>query len=214
MHHRRFHRFPDHAYANRNHSGTCHGDYSKYRAGNRSRKKESGITIYWQHHNAVYDSVNNSDSDSSAACESCYHDNVHCHNPCTWLRSFGLPGSLLYRRIHSHTVYGQQHCKWRIGYTRRRSVPERIYIWDCIFAGIHFSFSGYFCACGKSGLSFLHNILSIVLVRIPGVYLTSKLFSSTLLPMGLATAAGSLLSVVICVIAFAVVNHRVSSTGQ
>ena len=24
----------------------------------------------------------------------------------------------------------------------------RGYIWDCIFAGVHFSFSGYFCACG------------------------------------------------------------------
>ena len=37
----------------------------------------------------------------------------------------------------------------------------RGYVWDCIFAGIHFSFSGYFCACGKSGLSFLHNITAI-----------------------------------------------------
>ena len=31
----------------------------------------------------------------------------------------------------------------------------RGYIFDCMFAGIHFCFSGYFCACGKSGLSFL-----------------------------------------------------------
>lgn len=84
----------------------------------------------------------------------------------------------------------------------------RGYIWDSIFAGIHFSFSGYFCACGKSGLSFLHNILAIVLVRIPGVYLTSQMFPATLFPMGLATAAGSLLSVVICVIAFAVIHRK------
>ena len=83
----------------------------------------------------------------------------------------------------------------------------RGYIFDCIFAGVHFSFSGYFCACGKSGLSFLHNILAIVLMRIPGVYLTSQLFPTTLFPMGLATAAGSLLSVVICVIAFAVMRR-------
>ena len=76
----------------------------------------------------------------------------------------------------------------------------RGYIWDSIFAGIHFSFSGYFYACGKSGLSFLHNILEIALVRIPGVYLTSQIFPTTLFPMGLATAAGSLLSVAICVI--------------
>lgn len=84
----------------------------------------------------------------------------------------------------------------------------RGYIWDSIFAGIHFSFSGYFCACGKSGLSFLHNILAIILVRIPGVYLTSKIFATTLFPMGLATAAGSLLSVFICLVAFAIIQHR------
>ena len=84
----------------------------------------------------------------------------------------------------------------------------RGYILDCIFAGIHFSFSGYFCACGKSGLSFLHNIIAIVLVRIPGVYLTSGMFPDTLLPMGLATASGSLTSVVICVIAFAVLESQ------
>ncbi|MCI5919227.1 MAG: MATE family efflux transporter [Roseburia sp.] len=84
----------------------------------------------------------------------------------------------------------------------------RGYIFDSVFAGIHFSFSGYFCACGKSGLSFLHNILAIVLVRIPGVYLTSQIFKTTLFPMGLATAAGSLLSVLICVIAFYVMYHK------
>lgn len=86
----------------------------------------------------------------------------------------------------------------------------RGYIFDCIFAGIHFSFSGYFCACGKSGLSFLHNILSITLVRIPGVYLTSQLFPTTLFPMGLATAAGSLLSVMSCLIAFTIIQRRPS----
>ena len=78
----------------------------------------------------------------------------------------------------------------------------RGYIWDCVFAGVHFSFSGYFCARGRSGLSFLHNILAIILVRIPGAYWTSTAFPNTLLPMGLATAAGSLTSVLICVVAY------------
>ena len=84
----------------------------------------------------------------------------------------------------------------------------RGYVWDCMFAGIHFSFSGYFCACGKSGISFLHNIIAITLVRIPGVYLTSTLFPDTLFPMGLATAAGSLLSAIICVVAFTILNQK------
>ena len=78
----------------------------------------------------------------------------------------------------------------------------RGYIWDCIFAGVHFSFSGYFCAYGKSEISFIHNIISIFLVRVPGVYLMSKLFPATLFPMGLATACGSLVSVFICIGAF------------
>lgn len=84
----------------------------------------------------------------------------------------------------------------------------RGYIWDCIFAGIHFCFSGYFCACGRSILSFMHNIIAIIFVRIPGAYLTSQLFPTTLLPMGLATAAGSLLSVLICLIAFRIIKRK------
>lgn len=78
----------------------------------------------------------------------------------------------------------------------------RGYIWDCIFAGVHFTFSGYFCACGRSEFSFLHNIIAILLVRIPGVYLTSIWFPDTLFPMGIATACGSLTSLIICLLVF------------
>lgn len=77
------------------------------------------------------------------------------------------------------------------------------YVWDCILAGIHFCFSGYFCACGKSILSFIHNIISITCARIPLAYLASIHFPDTLFPMGLATATGSFVSVIICVSIFA-----------
>ena len=76
------------------------------------------------------------------------------------------------------------------------------YVWDSFFGGIQFSFSGYFCACSRSELSFLHNFISIILVRVPGAYFASKYFPDTLFPMGLAPALGSVLSVVICVILF------------
>ena len=84
----------------------------------------------------------------------------------------------------------------------------RGYIFDCLFAGVQFSFSGYFCACGKSGISFLHNFLSIVLIRVPGAYLASRYFPQTLLPMGLASASGSLFSILVCVIAYAIILRR------
>ena len=83
----------------------------------------------------------------------------------------------------------------------------RSYIWDSFFAGVQFSFSGYFCACGKSGLSFLHNFLSITLVRIPGAFFACRHFPDTLFPMGLASAGGSLLSIIICVIAYTVLRR-------
>lgn len=88
----------------------------------------------------------------------------------------------------------------------------RGYVWDCIFAGVHFCFSGYFCAVGKSGISFIHNLSAIIIMRIPGVYLTSKMFPTTLLPMGLATASGSLISVIICIIAFALLTRKSKTT--
>ncbi len=87
------------------------------------------------------------------------------------------------------------------------------YIFDTIFAGIHFSFSGYFTANGRSEISFLHNLISIVCARIPLAYLTSRMFPETLLPMGLATASGSLVSVVICVAAYRILKPKFLRAG-
>lgn len=84
----------------------------------------------------------------------------------------------------------------------------RGYVWDSALAGIHFCFSGYFCAYGLSGISFLHNSLSIVCVRIPVAYFASRYFSDTLFPMGLASTAGSALSVVICITVFVWMERR------
>ena len=75
----------------------------------------------------------------------------------------------------------------------------RAYSLDCIFGGIHFCFSGYFSAYGKSMYSFAHNLISTVAVRVPGAYLAAVLYPSTLYPMGLAAPAGSLLSSLICI---------------
>ena len=84
----------------------------------------------------------------------------------------------------------------------------RSYIWDCAIAGIHFCFSGYFCAYGMSGIPFLYTILSIICVRVPGAYFASLYFPDNLYPMGLAAPGDSLLSVIVCLIAFAVLRKR------
>ena len=78
----------------------------------------------------------------------------------------------------------------------------KAYSIDCILAAVHFCFSGFFTAYQKSYVSFIHNVFSIVLVRIPGAYLAASLFKDTLFPMGLAAPAGSLLSIFICLYFF------------
>jgi len=82
----------------------------------------------------------------------------------------------------------------------------KAYVLDCIFAAVHFSCSGYFCALKKSIISFIHNSISIIFIRIPGAYFAAKFWSDTLFPMGLAAPAGSLLSAIICVFAFIVLE--------
>lgn len=82
------------------------------------------------------------------------------------------------------------------------------YSWDCVFAAVHFCFSGYFCALGKSGISFLHNIISILLARIPLAYLASLFFTNTLYPMGWAAPIGSLISVAVCITAYIIIGKK------
>lgn len=82
------------------------------------------------------------------------------------------------------------------------------YVFDCILAGIHFCFSGYFCAYGRAEISFIHNICSITLARIPLAYLASKMFPDTLLPMGIATATGSAVSCLICLGVYIYMTHK------
>ncbi len=84
----------------------------------------------------------------------------------------------------------------------------RSYAWDAAFAAIHFCFSGYFCGSERSIVSFIHNLASIVLMRIPGAYLASIIFPDSLYPMGWAAPAGSLLSAAICVAVYAAIRRR------
>lgn len=115
--------------------------------------------------------------------------------------SFGLLSAFLLQfaaePVVSLFVKGQDAAVIRAGGQYLRG-----YVWDCVLAGIHFCFSGYFCAYGRSGISFLHNCISICLARIPLAWLASKMFADTLMPMGLATAIGSGVSVVVCCIAY------------
>lgn len=88
----------------------------------------------------------------------------------------------------------------------------RSYSWDAFFAAIHFCFSGYFCGCQKAQYSFIHNIISILTVRIPGAYLAAVWFPDNLFPMGVAAPFGSALSAVICIVFYLYSKKRTKQT--
>ena len=88
------------------------------------------------------------------------------------------------------------------------------YVFDCLFAGIHFCFSGLFTACGYSIISFFYNFLSVILVRIPFAYMASEMYPDTLYPMGITTWFGSVFSVIICVFVYRwMVKHQKFRVG-
>ena len=76
------------------------------------------------------------------------------------------------------------------------------YVWDCVFAGVHFCFSGYFCAIERSELSFAHNFASILLIRLPFSYLAARPIVTSLFPLGLVTTSASLFQMLFCFVMY------------
>ena len=89
----------------------------------------------------------------------------------------------------------------------------RSYIIDIIFACVHFCFSGYFNGSSHSGITFLHNILSALIIRIPGAYILSMMYPESLFPMGCASPAGSAFSVVICLFFYYRLRKKEENSG-
>jgi len=74
----------------------------------------------------------------------------------------------------------------------------RTYSIDCALVAFVFSFNNYFSGCGNAVISMVHNLIATFAVRIPVTLLMSRVENASLLHMGLAAPAASLLSIVIC----------------
>lgn len=74
----------------------------------------------------------------------------------------------------------------------------KTYSLDCIIVAFSFCLNGYFCGIDKSIIVFIHNAISAFAVRIPLAILLSNMFQDSMLPMGLASPIGSIVSLAIC----------------
>lgn len=81
---------------------------------------------------------------------------------------------------------------------RAAGLYMRTYSIDCILVAFVFSFNNYFSGCGNAMISMIHNVIATFAVRIPVTLAMSRLPGASLLHMGLAAPAASLLSILIC----------------
>lgn len=84
----------------------------------------------------------------------------------------------------------------------------KTYSIDCILAAVTFCINGYLCGIGKSVYTFLHNVISIFLVRIPAAYFLSLWFPQSLLPMGLASPLGSVASILMLAVILLALHRK------
>ena len=84
----------------------------------------------------------------------------------------------------------------------------RTYAIDFVLVAFTFCINGYLCGCEKSFVTFIHNVLSIFCIRIPVAWILSNAYPDSLEPMGLASPLGSVLSLIILGIYFALRKHR------
>lgn len=81
---------------------------------------------------------------------------------------------------------------------RAAGLYMRTYSIDCILVAFVFSFNNYFSGCGNAMISMIHNVIATFAVRIPVTLAMSRIPGASLLHMGLAAPAASLLSILIC----------------
>lgn len=72
-----------------------------------------------------------------------------------------------------------------------------IYGSDCVLVGIVFCLNGFFNGCGKTGFTMFNSLFSTFAVRVPLSYLISILPEATMLHLGIAAPAASLIQILI-----------------
>lgn len=71
----------------------------------------------------------------------------------------------------------------------------RTYSFDCLLVCVVFCLNGFFSGCGRTGFTMANSLTSTFLVRVPVVWLMSRIAGVTLLQIGLAAPLASLLQV-------------------
>ena len=84
----------------------------------------------------------------------------------------------------------------------------KAYAIDCMLTPFLFCFTGYYNGCEKTMFVMIQGIVGAFLVRIPVVYLVSRIPGATLFQIGLGTPASSLVQITLCLIMFVYLEKK------
>lgn len=89
----------------------------------------------------------------------------------------------------------------------------KAYAIDCLLTAILFCFVGYFNGCGRTVLVMVQGIVGAFCVRIPVVYLMSRIEGASLFLIGLGTPISSVVQILLCTAAYLVLRKK-TPVGQ
>lgn len=78
----------------------------------------------------------------------------------------------------------------------------KAYSIDCLLTAVLFCFVGYFNGCGKTVFVMIQGIIGAFCVRIPAVFLMSRLPDTSLFYIGLGTPISSVVQIILCIAAY------------
>lgn len=78
----------------------------------------------------------------------------------------------------------------------------KAYAIDCLLTAVLFCFIGYFNGCGKTMFVMVQGVVGAFCVRIPAVYLMSRMESASLFHIGLGTPISSVAQILLCMAAY------------
>lgn len=84
----------------------------------------------------------------------------------------------------------------------------KAYAIDCLLTAILFCFIGYFNGCGRTVFVMLQGVFGAFCVRIPAVYLMSRMDEVSLFHIGLGTPISSVAQIILCVIAYRIYRRE------
>ena len=90
----------------------------------------------------------------------------------------------------------------------------RAYGIDCLLTCFLFCFIGFYNGYGKTVLVMVQGIVGAFAVRIPIAYIMSRRVASSLFHIGLATPSSTVVQIVICLVALAVLRRRLGRGEQ